>query len=152
MKRTICMGGISLFLVSMVLAGCASMTPVQKTKLSTGDLSALTGTWQGWTTFSSYQSPLMTTLEITNSTIPLQGKVIFPNVPAGAAAALPGVFATAGSSTFEFSNGRITDKGTLIATGTGSNFVEFTYYAGAKAKLEGWFYYYGASGTLSVSK
>ena len=33
MKKTICMVGISLFLVSMVLAGCASMAPVQKTIL-----------------------------------------------------------------------------------------------------------------------
>jgi hypothetical protein len=152
MKRTICMVGISLYLVSMVLAGCASMAPVQKTKLSTSDLSALTGTWQGWSTFKSYQSPIMTTIEITNSTIPIQGKVIFPDVSPGAAAALPGAFTTAGSNTLEFSTGRITDQGTLIATGTGSNFVEFTYYAGAKPKLEGWFYYYGASGTLAVSR
>jgi hypothetical protein len=152
MKRTIGMVGISLFLVSMVLAGCASMAPVQKTKLSTSDLSALTGTWQGWTTFNSFSStPIMTTIEITNSAVPLQGKVMFPNVPAGAAAALPGVFTTAGSNVLEFLTGRITDQGTLIA-GNGSNFVEFNYYAGTKPKLDGWFFYNGARGTLSVSK
>ena len=152
MKRMICMIGISLFLVSMVLAGCASMAPVQKTTLSTNDLSALKGTWQGWTTFSSFSStPLMTTIEITNSTIPIQGKVSFPNVPMGAAAALPGVFVTGGLNVLEFSAGKISDQGTLIA-GNGSNFCEFTYYAGAKPKLDGWFFYNGARGTLSVSK
>jgi hypothetical protein len=149
--KTICMVGIGLFFVTMLLTGCASMSPVQKTILSTADLSALTGTWQGWTSFSSYQSPIMTTLEISNSTIPLKGGVLFPNVSSGAAAALPNVFSTAGSNVLEFSTGRISDQGTLIA-GNGSNFVEFTYYAGAKPKLDGWFYYNGARGTLTVTK
>ena len=53
MKKTIGLVGIGLFFVSMVFAGCASMTPGQKTIVTKENLSTVKGTWQGWTTFSS---------------------------------------------------------------------------------------------------
>ena len=152
MKKTIHIAGIGLLLVSMIMVGCATMAPVQKTTITTANLSALAGKWQGWTNFDDFPGqPIMTTVEIPNSTIPLQGTITFPNVSAGAAAAVPGVFTTAGQNVVQFSNGRISQRGTLIAK-TGMNFIEFTYYGGDKPKLDGWFFYMGASGTMSVSK
>jgi hypothetical protein len=150
MKRTICLVGIGLLLVSMVLVSCA---PMQKTVLTKGNLSALKGNWQGWTTFASLQNkPVLSWLVITNDTVPLQGKITWNNLPDNVALAVPANDKTAGGNvTIDFNSGRVTDQGTLIAR-SGENFIEFTYYGGEKPKLTGWFYYYFMKGTVEFTK
>jgi hypothetical protein len=150
MKKTICLAGVGLFLVSMVLVSCA---PVQKTMVTKSNLSSLKGTWQGWTTFSSVQStPILTTLEITNDTVPVQGRITLENLPRTVASIFPADAKTADNDlTINFKNGMISDQGTLIGQ-TGQNFLELTLSVGEKMKMNGWFYYYAAKGTVELTK
>jgi hypothetical protein len=150
MKKIICLVGVSLFLVSMIWVSCA---PVQKTIVTKGNLSTLKGTWQGWTTFSSVQSrPILTTLQIANDTVPVQGNITLNNLSDAVALIFPADAKTAGGNvTIDFKNGMISDQGTLIGQ-SGQNFLELTYFAGEKPKFSGWFYYYGARGTVELTK
>jgi hypothetical protein len=150
MKNTISLVCIGVLFVSMVGVAC---TPVQKTLITKNDLPTLKGTWSGWTTFSSAQNtPVLTTLEINNDTVPLQGKITLSNLPAGVAPLFPVESLSAGNQvTIGFKNGKLSDQGTIIGQ-SGENFLELTYSAGGKPKFDGWFYYYGARGTLSVTK
>jgi hypothetical protein len=150
MRRVLCLAGVSLLLVSMVLVSCA---PVQKTMVTKSNLSTLKGTWQGWTTFSSVQSsPIRTTLEITNDTVPVRGRITLDNLPGAVASIFPADAKTAGNDvTIDFKNGMISDQGTLIGQ-TGQNFLELTLSVGEKMKMNGWFYYYGAKGTVELTK
>jgi hypothetical protein len=149
MKKRICLVGIGLFLVSVVLVSCA---PV-KTVITTSNLPTLRGTWQGWTTFSSFQGdPVLTTMEINNDTVPIKGKIILYNVPQKIADIFPGVAIPAGNNiTIDFANGEISSQGTLIGQ-SGKNFLELTLLAGEKPKMSGWFYYYGSKGTVELTK
>ena len=151
MKKTICLVGVSLLFVSMALAGCASVAPVQKTMVAKSNLSALKGTWSGWTTFSSFSTSVPTDLVIYNDTVPIQAKMILIGVPEGVAANWPINLSASNSATFETKNMRITDQGTLTATAD-ENFIHLTYYAGEKPRLDGWFYYFGSRGTMSVTR
>lgn len=92
-----------------------------------------------------------TTLEIYTDTVPVQGKITILDVPQRVAANWPVSLSATKTATFETKNIRVTDQGTLIDT-SGQNFVELTYYAGEKPKLEGWFYYSDAKGTMSVTR
>jgi len=150
MKKAICLVGMGLLLVSMVLVSC---TPMQKTVITKSNLSSLKGNWQGWTTFSSVPNqPVLTTMQITNDTVPVTGNITLTNLPDAVAAVFPADAKTAGNNvTIDFSNGRITDQGTLIGR-SGENFLEMTYYAGEKPKLNGWFYYYYTKGTVEFTK
>ena len=150
MKKAICLVGMGLLLVSMVWVSCA---PMQKTVITKSNLSTLKGRWQGWTTFSSVQSnPILTTLQITNDAVPVQGNITLNNLPDSVALAFPADAKTAGGNvTIDFKNGLITDQGTLIGQ-SGQNFLELAYYAGEKMKMNGWFYYYGAKGTIELTK
>ena len=150
MKNTISFVCIGLLFAWIAGVACA---PVQKTIITESDLPALKGTWSGWTTFSSVQtSPVLTTLEINNDTVPLQGKITLSNLPPGVASVFPVESLSAGNRVaIDFRNGKISDQGTIIAQ-SGENFLELTYSASGKPKLDGWFYYYGARGTLAVTK
>ena len=150
MRRAICLAGVSLLLVSMVLVSCA---PVQKTMVTKSNLSTLKGTWQGWTTFSSVQSsPIRTTMEITNDTVPVRGRITLESLPSAVASIFPADAKTAGNDvTIDFKNGMISDQGTLIGQ-TGQNFLELTLSVGEKMKMNGWFYYYAAKGTVELTK
>lgn len=91
-------------------------------------------------------------MEINNNTVPIQGKITLNNLPDGVAALFPSSVLSAGNSAIlDFDNGEISDQGTLIGT-KGKNFLELTYYAGGKPRFDGWFYYQGARGTMSVNK
>jgi hypothetical protein len=150
MKSRISLVGIGLLFVSMVGVACA---PVQKTMITENDLPTLKGTWSGWTIFSSAQThPVLTTLEIHNDTVPLQGKITLSNLPPGVASLFPVESLSAGNQVaIGFKNGKISDQGTIIGQ-SGENFLELTYSAGEKPKFDGWFYYYGARGTLSATR
>jgi hypothetical protein len=150
MKKMIGLMGMGLLLVSMVWVSCA---PMQKTIVTKSNLPTLKGNWQGWTTFSSIPSrPVLTTMQITNDTVPVQGNITLNDLPDPVAFAFPADAKTAGGNvTIDFKNGMITDQGTLIGQ-SGQNFLELTYYAGEKPKFNGWFYYYGAKGTVEFTK
>lgn len=150
MKKRIFLVGIGLLLVSVASLSCA---PVQKTMITKSNLSTLKGTWQGWTTFSSFQgNPVLTTVEINNDTVPIKGKINLINLPQRVADIFPGVALSASNNiTIDFANGQISDQGTLIGQ-TGQNFLELTLLAGEKMKMNGWFYYYGAKGTVELTK
>ena len=150
MKKRACLASIGLLFVSVVMMGCAS---VQKTTLTKSNLPNLKGTWQGWTTFSSVQSnPIRTTLQITNDTVPVRGNITLNNLPGAVASIFPADAKTAGNDvTIDFKNGMISDQGTLIGQ-TGQNFLELTLSVGEKTRMNGWFYYYGAKGTVELTK
>lgn len=150
MKKTIYLAGMGLLLVSMVWMSCA---PVQKTMVTKSNLATLKGTWQGWTTFSSVQSsPIRTTLEITNDTVPVRGWITLENLPGAAASIFPADAKTAGNDvTIDFKNGMISDQGTLIGQ-SGQNFLELTLFIGEKMEMNGWFYYWAAKGTVELTK
>ena len=146
MKKRICLVSIGLLLISVAL----SCTPA-KTVITKSNLPTLRGKWQGWTTFSAFQSnPILTTLEITNDTVPVQGRIILNNLPRGVADLFPpGAVTAGGNVTIDFKNGMISDQGTLIGH-TGQNFLELTLSVGEK--MNGWFYYRGTKGTMDLTK
>ena len=152
MKKMICVVGMGLLLVSTVLMSC---TPMQKTTLTKNSVPMLKGNWQGWTTFSSVPtSSVLTTMQITNDTVPITGNITLTNLPDAVAAVFPADAKTAGNNvTIDFSNAMISDQGTLVSHSTrGRDFIELTYYAGEKPKLSGWFYYYYTKGTVEFTK
>ena len=150
MKRSICLVGIGLLFISMALVSCA---PLQKTAITTSNLSILKGNWQGWADFGIGQGrPVLTQLEITNDAGPIRGKVTFNNLPTGLASLIPAENKTAGNDvTVDFGEGEISNHGTVIAQ-SGQNILELTYFAGEKPKIQGWFYYWALKGTLEVTK
>jgi hypothetical protein len=149
MKKTICWVGMGLLFVSMALLSC---TPA-KTVITQSNLPTLRGTWEGWTTFSSFQAnPVLTKFEIYNTTIPLVGMITLYNIPQGIANVMPAAALPVGSNvTINFKDGKITDQGTIIGQ-SGENFLELTLLAGEKMKMSGWFYYYGMKGTVELTK
>ncbi len=147
MRKRVCLVSIGLLLVSVALLSC---TPA-KTVITKSNLSTLRGTWQGWTTFSSFQSnPILTTMEIINDTVPVKGKLTLENVPGAVTVLFPPDAVTAGRNiNLYFRNGMVSDQGTLIGE-TGQNFLELTLYG--EKKMDGWFYYGGSKGTMELTK
>jgi hypothetical protein len=96
---------------------------------------------------------VITTLEFSNATVPLQGRITldFGNAPQ-VARVFPADAKTGGNlAIIEFKNGMISDQGTVIGT-TGQNFLELTLRSGEKMKMNGFFYYYGTRGTVEFTK
>ena len=114
----------------------------------------LRGRWSGWTTFTNYEdTPVITTLLLTNATVPLHGSITldFGNAPR-VARVFPADAKTGGNlATIQFQNGMISDRGTFIGT-TGQNSLELTLRSGEKMKMNGFFYYYGTRGTVDFTK
>ena len=140
MKRMIFLGGIILVLASMVFVSYAEM---QKIALSEGNLADLKGKWVG-SRSTAKRVGINTDLEIFNDSLPVQGKLTFYNVtkPGGK------------SDTTEIRDfkGKINDQGNLFFKGP-NNEVELSLYKdGDKMKLEGNFYWFGSSGTMSFKK
>ncbi len=150
MKKRIFLVGTGLLLVSVALLSCA---PVQKTMITKNNLSILRGSWQGWTSFSTVSAtPVLTSMDINNDTVPLMGKMVLFNLPQPIANIFPGAALPAGNNvTIDFANGEISSEGTFVNHG-GKNFIELTLFAGEKPKLNGWFYYYGVKGTMELTK
>ena len=151
MKKMICLVGMGFLFVSMVFMGCASLQ-LQKTAITKSNLSTLKGTWSGWTTFRSFSSnPVLTSMEIDNDTVPIKGKITLQNLPQAVAARFPADAKTGNSVIIQFANAHVSDQGTLIGT-AGQNFLELTLLLGEKTKMDGWFYYYGGKGTVTLTK
>jgi len=109
------------------------------------------GKWEGWTTFDSFQAlSILTTMEINNDTVPIQGTLTLFNLPDRVGVVFPADAKTAGNNAIiNFANGMISDQGTLIGQ-SGHNFLELTLFVGEK--MNGWFYYYGFGGTVTLTK
>ncbi len=152
MKKRICLVGIGLFLVWAGLLSCAG-APVEKTMVTKNNLSALKGAWEGRTSFKAIpNSSVLTDFVISNDTVPIQGSITLYNLPAGVANMVPNEELSVGNNlTVNFKNGHISDQGTILGT-SGQNFFELTYYAGEKPRLDGWFYYYGANGVVTLTR
>jgi len=124
----------------MVLVSYAEM---QKIALSESNLADLKGKWVG-SRSTAKRVGINTDLEIFNDSLPVQGKLTFYNVtkPGGK------------SDTTEIRDfkGKINDQGNLFFKGP-NNEVELSLYKdGDKMKLEGNFYWFGSSGTMSFKK
>ncbi len=144
MKRLIFSGSIMLLLASMAIVSYAAW---QKIAISQSNLADLKGKWVGSRTIGASQK-LNTDLEISNDTLPVQGKFIFYDVQRRDT-----VGSSVGASTLvnEFKC-NINDQGNLLISG-GSMEVELSLFEdGGKKKLEGTCFIRGARGTMSFTK
>ena len=123
-------------LILIALASCASMP---REPISEGNLSYLTGKWEGKRYVS--KGTFRTEMEIYNDTLPLKGKFIWHEVKRK----------RGGTYTWEFMQGMIKDSKLYIKRG--QNNVELSLYKGdGKMKLEGVFFTEGYEGTITLYK
>lgn len=140
MKNMIFLGCIIIVLASMVFVSCATM---QKIAISEGNLAQLKGKWTG----SRSPDPsltLITDLEISNDSYPVQGKLIFHE------ARMPGNFDT--TNIIDFKEGTITDKGNLLITESAIKAELSLYKDDGKIWLWGSFSFSGKGGTMLLKK
>ncbi len=143
MKRLIFSGFIMLLLVSMAIVSYAAW---QKIAISQSNLADLKGKWVGNRTIGTGQK-LNTDLEISNDTLPVQGKFIFYDVQRRDT-----VGSSVGSTLVNDFKAKINDQGNLLISG-GNMEVELSLYEdGGKKKLEGSCFIRGARGTMSFTK
>jgi hypothetical protein len=139
MKRMIFSWCIILVLASMVFVSYAKM---EKTAISEGNLADLKGKWVGSRTVGMMTSN--TDLEISNDSLPVQGKLIFRDI------VIPG--RPVQTAIIDFKNGKINDQGNLLIIGP-NNEVELSLYKDdGKMKLEGNFSWMVSRGTMSFKK
>ena len=140
MKRMIFSGGIILVLASMVFVSYAEM---QKVVLSESNLADLKGKWVG-SRNTAARMGINTDLEISNDSLPVQGKLTFYNVRK----------AGGKSDTTEIRDfkGKINDQGNLFFKGPNNELELSLYKDDGKMKLEGNFYWFGSSGAMSFKK
>lgn len=141
MKKIVCLVAVVLMIASLAFAA-------KKMMIAAKDLAGLKGNWEGMVSFgimAAANSPAK--LEILNDAAPVKMKLTLSNVSSEVAQLL-GVMG--GTVTFESSEGEITTQGTLMWTGPNRNFLEVSL-AGDK-KLNGWYYYRGVKGDMSLKK
>jgi hypothetical protein len=139
MKRIIFPLGAILLIISMALVSYAGWEKIAITK---GNLAELKGEWTGSRTLGP-ATEKNTDLEISNDSLPVQGKITFYDVRKGRKV-----------EKMEIRNfkGKINDQGNLYIKGP-NNEVELSLYKeNGKMKLEGNFYWFGAKGTMSFKK
>jgi hypothetical protein len=139
MKRIIFPLGVILVIFTVALVSYAEWEKIAITK---GNLAELKGEWTG----SRNTGPgddHNTDLEISNDSLPVQGKIIFYDLRKGRKVEKMQVR--------DF-KGKINDRGNLYIKGQ-NNEVELSLYKeDGKMKLEGNFYWSGAKGTMSFKK
>ena len=136
-KMMIFSGCFILVLASMVFMSYGEM---QKIAISVANLPDLKGNWTG----SRRAGPgphLNTDLEISNDSLPVQGKLIFYAV---------GRRGT--TETVDFTGGRVNDQGNFLITGSQIEVELSLYKDDGKMKLEGNFAWRGDKGTMSLKK
>ena len=139
MKRINLVWGVILVLISTALVSYAEM---QKIALSEGNLADLKGKWVGSRTVGPGRV-LNTDLEISNDSLPVQGKIIFHDV------LRPGKSATTEVRDFK---GKINDQGNLFHKDPDNEIELSLYKDDGKMKLEGNFFWMGTKGTMSFKK
>jgi hypothetical protein len=150
MKKRVCYGGIVLIFVAVLSASwlcipsrvdCASRPEVMTPK----DAPALKGKWVGRTQFGSFGSAeaggdTVTELEITNDTLPLEGKITFLVLPRDVWKDLPSGIQggpTGQGAVVLFKKGRLSDKGAFMLISGDNSLTLYLYNEGGKQKLVG---------------
>jgi hypothetical protein len=138
MKKIICLVAVALMIATVAYAQKAM-------KLDAKNLAGMKGTWEGMLTFDvKVNCPVK--LEILNDTVPVHGKLTVSNVPEQITQMLG---TSGGTKTWENAEGKLTTQGSLMWAGD-KNFFEL-FQKGPK-KADGWFYYQGARGDMSLTK
>jgi hypothetical protein len=140
MRRIIFPWGVILLIISMALVSYAKM---EKIAISEGNLPDLKGKWTG-SRIVGPGTQLNTDFEISNDSLPVQGKFIFYDVRR------PGRAGT--TEIIDFKNGKINDQGNLFITGSNIEVEISLYKDDRQTKLEGNFFWTGAKGTMSFKK
>jgi len=134
--KKIVWGVLIQFFTLIALASCASMP---REPISEGDLSYLTGKWEGRRNVR--QGTFRTEMEIYNDSLPLKGKVIWHDVKRKGS----------GTYTWEFMEGMIKDGKLYVKRG--QNYVELSLYKGdGKMRLDGVVFTEGYEGTIILFK
>jgi len=139
MKRMIFPWSVILLIISMALVSYAKM---EKIAISAGNLADLKGKWVG-SRLVGTGTTRNTDLEISNDSLPVQGKITFYDVRR------PGKPGTTVVVDFK---GKINDQGNLFITGSNTEVELSLYKDDGKMKLEGDFFWTGVKGTMSFKK
>ena len=139
MKKIIFTWGVILLIISMALVSYAKM---EKTAISAGNLADLKGKWVG-SRIAGTGTSLNTDLEISNDSLPVQGKFTLYDVKR------PG---RQGETKIIDFKGKINDQGNLVITGSNMKVELSLYKDDGKMKLEGDFFWTGVQGTMSFKK
>jgi hypothetical protein len=140
MKRIIFPWGVILLIISMALVSYAKM---EKIAISEGNLPDLKGKWTG-SRIMGAGTRLNTDFEISNDSLPVQGKFIFYDVMRSGR--------RGETQIIDFKNGKINDQGNLLITGSNIEVELSLYKDDGKKKLEGNFFWTGKKGTMSFTK
>lgn len=140
MKRIIFPWGVILVIISIALVSYAKM---EKIAISEGNLPDLKGKWTG-SRIGGGGMRLNTDLEISNDSLPVQGKLIFYDIMRGGR--------HGETEIKDFKNGKINDQGNLFIKGSNVEVELSLYNDDGKMKLEGNFFWTGAKGTMSFKK
>ncbi len=140
MRRTALSWGVILLIISLALVSYAKM---EKIAISKDNLADLKGNWIG----SRMVGPgtrLNTDFEISNDSLPIQGKFIFYDVKRSGKASTTQII--------DFKNGKINNEGNLLILGSNIEVDLSLYKDDGKMKLEGNYFWMGVKGTLSFKK
>jgi hypothetical protein len=140
MKRIIFPWGVILLIISMALVSYAKM---EKIAISEGNLPDLKGKWTG-SRIGGGGMRLNTDFEISNDSLPVQGRFIFYDVMRSGR--------RGETQIIDFKNGKINDQGNLLITGSNIEVELSLYKDDGKKKLEGNYFWTGAKGTMSFKK
>ncbi len=144
---------VVLFLTLLTLASCATPTQEpERARLTLNSVPILKGQWFGTAVYMTGETA-PTLMEIYNDTVPIEGKVNITSVPVRVQDRIPaGMGGPSGTAVIDFRKGTITDQGTFLII-AGEIVIEFSLFTeGTRPRLEGWFYYYGAKGNLTLYK
>jgi hypothetical protein len=132
--------GMILIAGLFILSACATI-PISP--ISPGDVPSFKGTWEGtremnWGRYKSYDPAIM---EVHNDSIPLKGKLT--------------VLFMEGTDirVFQFDNGTIDPQGNLLLPLKEGTRAVLSFHRGeSKMKLDGYYYYGGHMGRLTLDK
>jgi len=128
-----------VFIQFFILIALASSASMPREPISEGNLSYLTGKWEGKRYVRG--GTFRTEMEIYNDTLPLKGKFIFHEVKRKGG----------GTYTWEFMQGMIKDGNFYVKRG--QNYYKLSLHKGdGKMKLEGDFFAEGNEGTITLYK
>jgi hypothetical protein len=116
---------------------------MEKIAISEGNLPDLKGKWTG-SRIVGPGTQLNTDFEISNDSLPVQGKFIFYDVRRSGRAGTTEII--------DFKNGKINDHGNLLITGSNIEVELSLYKDDDKKKLEGNYFWMGTKGTMSFKK
>jgi hypothetical protein len=157
MKKIFGLTAVLLILVGVMVSeqvmaqSSGPKTAAPKIAITKANMATLKGTWEGTANFNQAGvQPGRLVINIENDSAPFKGTMELSGLDTTYAAKLPGNFTNATTYAGKFENATITTSGTLITTGEGGNFTEFSL--ASKDNLQGWFYFWGARGTANLKR